>query len=281
MLKRLEIISKSLEKHQYICYGLEIGSKSKIKHIQGYIELKGAQRLTFLQNYFNLQKNNKKLKFHIEPAKGSCEENQKYTQKDGKWYEFGKPKQKGRSDLVELKNLVSKNPKEIGKIIKENCTNNQQLRFVENLQKYYFEDRDRKRPSTVLWIYGESGIGKSKLVYDSFDSVHSVSDCKWPGDKYAQQECFLLDDFRENDLPFNVLLKIIDRYPFSLQYKGGFIPLNSPYIVITSPKSIVETFSFLSKDEDLEQIRRRVFAEINLEKVKISDLKKYIGENKS
>jgi len=273
MLKQFEQVAQSLEKHRYICYSLEIGEKKKTKHIQGYIELNESQRFTFLQNYFNLQKKNKLFKFHIESAKGSQKQNLKYISKESEAIEYGEPKKKGtRTDITNLKTKLKENPRSIKKLMNEEVVNTQQMRFLEGMTKYMLNARNPSDPPIVFWIYGSTGAGKTKLIYDSFESIHSVSDYKWPGNNYNQQECFLMDDFRPEDIPFHTLLKMIDRYPFTLAVKGSFIELNSPYIVITTTRSIDMTY--VGHREDIQQLKRRL-EEINLDMNPVEDLKKY------
>ena len=264
-LKAFKQLAAALEKHRYNCFGLEVSPETGTPHIQGYIELNSAQRFTFLHNYFNFTRNGELIKFHIEVANGTAAENKKYCQKDGDFYEFGEPVTQGaRTDLSELKQMVADNPKQAPTIVREHCTNFQQIKLVESLQQYYLEHRDPNVPPMVYWIFGRSGIGKTKIVYDTFDDVCTVSSCKWPGTNYNQNECLLFDDYRQEDLPFNQLLKITDRYPHTLEYKGGQIPLNSPFIIFTSPKPIEEEFGFES--EDLTQLKRRV-TQINLDDI--------------
>lgn len=273
ILKEFTNTAKSLKKHQYICYGLEIAPTTGTKHIQGYIQLSDNQAFTFLHNYFDLQKDGERLKFHLQPARGTLKENQVYTQKAGEWFEFGVPKKAGRSDLTRLRELVMENPYDRDRVVKEECSNLQQIKYVEKLYQYLIEPRDPDTPSVVFWIYGTPGIGKTKLVHDSFDSVFTVSDLKWPGDGYGGEECFLIDDYRSEDMSFQQLLRITDRYPYKIAYKGGSIHLNSPYIVITCPNSINKEFSFLK--ENLKQLKRRISAEINLDSEEIKDLRNY------
>jgi hypothetical protein len=270
-LKELKNISELLEKHDYICYGLEIAPETGTKHIQGYIQLNTPMTFQGLQKYFNLKDKKKELiKFHCEIARQSSDVNIKYTSKTRKedlksneiWLEYGTPKQQGqRSDLSELKKLVFDDPKNSNQIIKNQDLNYQQLRYVETIQKYAFEHRNPENPPKVFWLWGASGTGKTKKVFDEFgiDNIYALSDFQWLGEGYKQQECYLIDDFRHNDIKFNFLLKLLDRYPFTLSFKGGSIPMNSPYIVITSNQSIQETFGGqLNIFEDLQQLFRRV-----------------------
>ncbi len=264
-LKEFHKLAESLEKHRYISYGLEVAPDTGTKHIQGYIELNTAQRLPYVQSYFNIKRDGKLHKFHLEIANGTAEENKKYTSKGGNHFEFGEPQTQGtRYDLKVIKEAVKQNPTAINTIIDEYVTNHQQLRYVESLAKYYFSKRDFNKPPTVYWIFGRSGIGKSRLVSDTFSDICYVSSYRWLGTDYNQNECFFMDDYREADLPFNTLLKITDCYPFTLEYKGGQIPLNSPFIIITAPKSIEATFTKTS--EDLVQLTRRI-KQINLDAI--------------
>ncbi len=255
-------LAASLERHHYICFGLETAPTTGTKHIQGYVQLNDAQRITFLQNYFNFQRDGEVLKFHVEIANGTPEQNREYCKKDGDFYEFGQPTTRGmRTDLINIKKMIIDTPKNIKGVIDEYGNSPQQVRYAEMLRPYYLPHRDQNVPPRVFWIFGPSGIGKTSLVYKNFSDVCSVSNYDWLGTGYNQNECFLLDDFRRENLNFEDVLKLTDRYPFMLYFKGGQIPFNSPFIIFTSPKSIND--SYRTTDEDLSQLHRRI-KEINL-----------------
>lgn len=277
-VERFHLLAASLEKHCYICYGLETAETTGMRHVQGYVELLSAQRFAYLQKYFDFKKDGKLLKFHIEIAQGTAEQNKTYCKKEGAFYEFGEPRKQGtRSDLNEIKEAIKAAPKDLPKIIDELANNNQQLKFAQNLQPYYFSHRDPAVPPKVFWICGQTGVGKTSLVYRCFQDICSVSDTNWIGTGYSQNECLLFDDFREGSLSFEQLLKITDRYPFTLFFKGGSVALNSPYIVFTSPESIDKSFPYTRKAENMEQLKRRVI-EIDLdmvEDVSTLDLRNY------
>lgn len=276
-LERFHKLAESLEKHCYICYGLETAGTG-LPHIQGYIELNTSQRYAYLQKYFDFKKDGELLKFHVETANGTAEENKEYTKKEGSFYEFGEPRKQGtRTDLSEIKEAVKTAPKDLPKIIDELAQNNQQLKFAENLQRYYLSHRDPAVPPKVYWIHGKTGVGKTLLVYRSFVDICSVSDSNWIGTGYSQNECLLFDDFREGNVPFEKLLQITDRYPCTIFFKGGSIPLNSPFIIFTSPESINNSFHWSHGSENLRQLNRRII-EIDLdlvEDVLAIDLRNY------
>lgn len=251
-------LAESLSKHRYINFGLEVSPTTGKMHIQGYVELNIAQRLQFLHNYFPFTKEDgSPNKFHVEIANGTANDNKKYNGKDGDFHEFGEPATQGkRTDMIALKEAVKDDPKNLNRIIDEQANNLQQLKFAQAIQPIYLNNRDPNQPPVVYWLFGPTGIGKTSLVYQTFEDICSVSSPRWAGTGYAQNECLLFDDFRPGDLPFNDLLKIADRYPYTLERKHGHIPLNSPYIVFTAPKSIKD--SFRGAGEDIAQLERRV-----------------------
>jgi len=265
-LKQFHILAESLEKHRYISYGLETAPTTGTKHIQGYIEMNSAVRYSAVQKYVNIIRKKALLKFHVEIAKGTADECKKYNSKDGEHFEFGEPKKQGaRTDLVEVREHLKKNPRDLKRMVLEDIAGYQAMKYAENLQKYIFTDRDLNNPPKVFWIYGSSGSGKTRLAYDTFEDICSVSDFGWLGTGYTQNECFLLDDFRPGLLNFDYMLRVTDRYPLSLPVKGGQVQLNSPFIIITSPYSIDRTF--LHSGEDLTQLKRRA-TEIDLDEAR-------------
>ena len=257
VLKDLDKVSSQLEHHSFIVYSLETAPTTGKKHIQGYIQLTNSRNYEWLWNYFNLSFNRSLVKFHVEPARGSADDNITYISKETNPTMYGTPKKPGeRTDLLQVREHLKQNPKDLKRMILNDVSNYQAMKYAENLQKYLFEHRDPKNPPVVYWIYGSAGTGKTKVVYDSFDDICNVSDFHWLGTGYTQNECFLLDDFRESDMSFQKLLKIIDRYPYTMPVKGSSVPLNSPYIIITSPKSVANTFT--QTEEELQQIHRRL-----------------------
>ena len=52
------------------------------------------------------------------------------------------------------------------------------------------------------------------------------------------------------------LLRLFDKYPFRVEFKGGSIDFVARYIFVTSPKSPREYFGVGS--EDVEQLMRRI-----------------------
>lgn len=116
---------------------------------------------------------------------------------------------------------------------------------------------DRDEMPVVIWIYGETGTGKTRYTYEHFKgSIYITrSNLKW-WDGYDQQKCILIDDFRKEQMVFKDLLQLLDRYPYSVETKGGHVPINSKFIVITAPRT--PEIMFAGEGEDLTQLTRRI-----------------------
>lgn len=91
----------------------------------------------------------------------------------------------------------------------------------------------RTQPPEVYWLWGQTGVGKSRWAIDTFgeENVYIKDNTQW-WDGYDQQICTMIDDFGGN-WEFRDLLRVLDRYRYNAQVKGGYCKLNSPFIVIT------------------------------------------------
>lgn len=249
----------------YVVVGEEVG-KNQTKHLQGYTRFKNATSFSSIK---------KKLpRAHIEVCKGNPQQNIKYCKKDGKIiYEYGKePHQGKRNDIIAIKQQVASGSTLMKMIENEEIKNYQNIRVAEKLMTYY--EKKRNTPPKVYWIYGRSGAGKTKLVYDFVKdnnlSYYTVMDnYKW-NDGYDCQDVYIIDDFRENWCPYVYLLRLLDRYECRIEFKGGSRQFNSPYIFITSPEH--PKYYYTELNECFTQLERRI--------TKIVNINNYYDKNK-
>ena len=74
----------------------------------------------------------------------------------------------------------------------------------------------------------------------------------WDG--YTNQDVILIDDF-DGKWPFRDLLRLLDRYPYQGQIKGGYVKINSPHIYITCEFPPADIYQ---PGNELNQIIRRL-----------------------
>jgi len=76
----------------------------------------------------------------------------------------------------------------------------------------------------------------------------------WEG--YDKHEDVIFDDFRNDFCTFHELLRILDRYPYKIECKGGSRELLAKRIFITCPFSPHDAYP--SSCEDIQQLIRRI-----------------------
>lgn len=243
----------SLEKWgaQYLVFQKERG-ESGTDHFQGYVYFKGKQRMSYLKKLNS--------RAHWEVRRGTHDEAYAYCTKedtriDGP-FEFGiAPNQQGKRTDIELLFDGVKAGKPLKELAEEHT--NVYVRYhkaVLHLKGMYFEKRTEK--PLVCWYYGETGTGKTRKAFEENPDAYfkDMSNGKW-WDGYEQQSCVVFDDMRKDIFKLHELLRILDRYPLQVEYKGGSIPFNSPKIIITScyhPAKMYET------NENIQQLLRRI-----------------------
>lgn len=236
--------------------GLETCPTSGKYHFQGYIRFLNAKDFKGAKRFFGMDK------IHIEEAKGNDQHNYDYCLATGKYdskeghvsriIEKGEPSTQGKRTDIEC--AID--------IIKETCKMSEVLDAVPNYQacrhaELYLKYKEAPRkvePIKVVWIWGSSGTGKTKQVYDEHPDVYRPTTFKW-WEGYDGHDTILIDDFRRDYCKFHELLKLLDIYPFRVETKGGARQVQFKTIYITSPYSPTDTYE---TREDLVQLTRRI-----------------------
>lgn len=220
----------------YLVYQVEKCPTSGRLHIQGYAESRVRLRLKAFQQELG------DPVAHIEQRRGKVEDAVKYCTKEdsrveGPWIlgETAHSYMGKRTDLTEVAQaIINREPmEEIAQEYPEQYI--KYHRGMERLNSILMPHRDCANPPLCVWIYGPSGSGKSRMVYDRYepsDIYKKMPNNKW-WDGYSQQKVVLLDDFKGN-IDLEDILTWFDRYPTLVESKGGTIKLNSPVMIITS-----------------------------------------------
>lgn len=235
---------------EYCIYCREVAPTTGTEHIHAFVHYKHPRSWKNLKELLPAA--------HIEICKGTVEQNISYVKKHGEWAEYGeKPQQGKRSDLEALTDLINDGA-DLIKIADEMPS--MIIKYSKGIEKLMaIRMKHRKEGPKVSWFWGPTGVGKTRTACATGHGSYYIKDHTQWWDGYHQEKTIVIDDF---DLlpsgkpcwPFRDLLRLLDRYPYAGQYKGGYIPINSREIIITSEFPPQHFWT----DSQLAQVKRRI-----------------------
>ena len=225
-------------------------------HLQGYVNLSNAVTLDAMKKSLT--------RAHLEVARGSDQDNQKYCSKQStNVYEVGEVSvgQGARTDIREISRQIQDGTITLRQIMFDHPE--MYVRYGRAFREMFnagYTQRDG--PPEVHWRWGAAGTGKTRHIMDrhSPKNVYIKDGTPW-WDGYTQQEAICIDDF-DNEIPYRTLLRILDRYHEQGQIKGGYVPINSPYIYITCEFPP----SHFWQGNTLAQVTRRLTSVVEIKK---------------
>ncbi len=249
---------EAMQEIQALVVGREVG-ESGTKHLQGYVGFRNPRRMQRVKDMLPGSP-------HLEHSRSAAAI--EYCEKEGDMVANKKPPGAGkRTDINDFM-----------KAIKEGATNNELIeahpgsfiRYQRGLTaaRIAYSLRD-KQPPTVVWIWGGAGVGKTRLAEFLCRSQFSVSETWWSlgslrwFDGYTSQRAAILDDLRSTSCEFSFLLRLLDRYPFTVEFKGGTVPWAPALIVITGPVTPLNTYP--ESFGDIGQLTRRLHCIVALD----------------
>lgn len=210
----------------YINMQLERGETGTV-HIQAYVHLKKRSRLAALKKIDKLA--------HYEPVKkdngasaycmkeetrieGPLEHGKRPLSPASKtdWEEIRTQAREGRLDEVDAGIYV------------------RYYNSLKRIEKDHMKVTGEADDCKGIWIYGPSGVGKSRYARDNYPEAYKKLANKW-WDGYQGETHVLLEDLDPNHACLGYHLKIwADRYHAPGETKGGQVPLTFEKILVTS-----------------------------------------------
>jgi hypothetical protein len=236
-------------------YQQEIGEEDT-HHLQGYVEFSKAKRMSTLKNINQY--------VHWELRKGSRIQAIKYCMKQDTRVPNTEPVVVGTlpdldpNDEREKKVKTSMLVKRLiddGKTDMEIANEHfgyyiQSYRGLTHYRLLLSNERDFKTVVTV--IFGPTGTGKSAWCYKHLkDPFWKVKGQWWDG--YHNQGVVVIDEFY-GWLKYDEMLRLLDRYPYKVEVKGGYVQFNSKLLFITSNKQPSEWYN----TPDISHLLRRI-----------------------
>lgn len=234
---------ESLSNCLYWCMCDEVGQEGT-PHTHVYLAFRNAVMFSTIQKRF--------YGAHIEPARGSHQENRDYIRKEGKWLgdvkhgtnlpdtfeesgELPPEPQKRQKDGEAIWDMIS-NGATNAEILREFPTAMNRLQHIDAARQTLLEEQYRTvfRTLHVTYIWGRTGVGKTRSVMEQhgYENVYRVTNYAHPFDGYAGQDVILFDEFRSS-LPISDMLKYLDGYPLKLpcRYNDKMACFTQVYVV--------------------------------------------------
>lgn len=182
----------------------------------------------------------------------------KYCKKENCFMEFGEsPRQGARNDLVHMKNRILSGETTVDDIIIDDPVMIHMYgRTLDRIQHIANKKVKRDWEMKCYWLYGPTGVGKTRYVMEEEKSVYMYPyDGRW-WDSYQGEECILFDDFR-GQVPMNELLRLCDRYTYNVAKRGQSpYPMVSKKVYFTSCCRMADCYK--DPGDSLSQLERRV-----------------------
>jgi hypothetical protein len=243
---------------RYAVWQREVCPTTNRRHFQGYIVLRNPSRFTAVAALLPAGT-------HIEACSGSDDDNVRYCTKDdsrdtepdsGPFY-FGTREVVGRgkrSDLHDVKTLLDTGATEAEIADKYFGAWTRGYRAFERYKR--LKETPRDWAMNVEVHVGVPGSGKSRQARDRFPGAYwKQRSAWWCG--YERHECVVFDDFY-GWLPYDLVLRICDRYPLNVESKGGQINFMAKNVIFTSNLPFNEWYDWEKVRGDQKAFLRRV-----------------------
>jgi len=215
---------------KYIIAGRELAPTTLLPHLQGFIVFTHAKSVRAARALLP--------GCHVEVARGSPAQCIAYSSKeDTDPYTRGTPplsqEEKGQKEKERYEEAwrLAK----LGEI--EAIAPDIRLRLYSTIKRIATDYMPRAVPLATtcgIWIFGESGTGKTRSVLDAYPDAYPKPRSMW-WDGYQHQPIVLLDDVDKFDVKLGGALKHwADHYPFIAEIKGGSLQIRPSKFVVTS-----------------------------------------------
>lgn len=228
---------------------LELGKNGTL-HYQGYLEVNQPCRIAAL-------KSNLSERAHWEKRMGSRLQALQYVTKEdtcqgdrlfynnGSWAESSEELENYLKNLKEREEKTTSQKQRLESIrlaLSENSSTIEEVadkefdlwvRYYRAFEHYLvLKTTPRSHPVDVHVLQGPTGTGKSKWALDTYPGAYWKQRSQW-WDGYLKHETVILDEFY-GWLPFDLLLRVCDRYPLLVETKGGQVQFVAKTIIITT-----------------------------------------------
>lgn len=279
---------------KYIVWGKEVG-ESGTPHLQGFVSFVNPRTITGIKRMkgawyrMNLRPSEKPLSA-IDYCKKGEQTHKEWTElgvrgpnygKNADVWEKGKFEQGARHDLDRAYQAIRDGTSVDEIAWKEPALYQAANRAMERMEDIRLRGLKRTEMTEGIWVFGKTGVGKSVWALEQGgDNFYAYPyDNDW-WDNYRGEDTVIIDEFR-GQIPYNVILRMVDRNPFFNVRRRcrAPMPFISKKVIITSSLPPWKVFKNLDKEDSLDQLYRRfkIYEKFEDKTVEINP-KEYIEE---
>lgn len=182
----------------------------------------------------------------------------------GPWEWGKKPQQGKRNDLTIIRDRI-KSGTSVRELTWENpALFHQYGRTLRELEDIAMSEKFRYGKMTTCTLFlGPTGTGKSHNAFEGYldnpSKYYDHPDDKGWWDGYKQEDIVIINEYREAHVSFQMLLKLIDKWPTKVPRRNRPpLPFTSSHIIITAPFENPRDMFHEKNDKDsIEQFLRR------------------------
>ena len=241
----------------------EIAPETGRYHLQGYAEFEKAVSLAFVKKHFGST-------VHAEIRAGTQEQAIAYCTKDesrvpdGEIKRFGEPMrvnakggtQGARQDWEDAWKRLKTGEREAD-VLDVHPHMLPACRALSHARGFALNRMKREWKTKVIVLYGDAGTGKSSTAvklaerYGEYHRVTIQNNVWFDGYDPMKHQTLILDEFTGSKMKLTFLNELMDRFPMTVETKGGSLPFLCRQIVITSNFEPSKWYDFQNQEKRL------------------------------
>jgi len=245
---------------QWLVYGREIAPETGTPHLQGAFVIGKQVSQSTIKSWPGFGR------AHFEVMRGTPQDSRDYCSKeDPHFFERGiMPHEGKRNDLQHAVTMI-RGAATLRQLAQDEAAAVCVVKYHKGLTVLRsLLATPRSGPPKIIWLHGPTGTGKTRAAEQISKAKYNHDESYWISngslrwfDGFDGQPVAILDDFRTNHCSFSFLLRLLDRYPMDVEFKGGWVKFNPHVIFITAPYSPDRMFN-LRNEGDVRQLTRRI-----------------------
>lgn len=220
----------------FMVYQLEQGKETGYLHWQGCVTFDNSVSVSMVQDRLGIGKAHVESVRNQEAAIRYCQKKDSAVNHPHNTFRIGDEERIGqgaRTELLDLKKTLDDEKIDISEAYdKHFVTMAKYDKFALRYKSARVKPRNGSYMPKCVFFYGTSGAGKSHLVFEAeggCEYVYVKDTTEW-WDGYYGQKAICFEEFNPKDWTREAFCKIVDKWPYKGQFKGGYVNINSPTI---------------------------------------------------